>query len=239
MSTIADAWVAVPDADGLDAWEIYPASPNGQALVVLHEIFGVNTAIRRIAGNFAAQGYHVLVPDLFWRVAPHLELGYDADTMARALALAAGLDEEKAVSDIAATVALAGQRAACVHLVGFCMGGKLAVRAASIPGVSSAISFYGVGIDEIPESLAQARCPVMLHYGASDPYIPMSAVEAVQAASAGLSYVTLHIYPGAGHGFFSPSRALHHPEAARLAWERCERLFHQVAAASPHSAPRR
>lgn len=226
-------WVPVPltAETGFDAYETCPQTPNGHVLVLLHEIFGVNVAIRKMCERLAGEGYHVLAPDLFWRIEPHIDLGYDKEGMERALSLPGQLDEERAAADIAATVAIARQRvpeARGVHLLGFCMGGKLAVLGAASCDVASAVSFYGVGVEKIPEALRGARCPLLLHYGDKDQYIPMDAIEQVIALSHDCRNVTVHVYPGAGHGFFSPARAVHHPEAARLAWERTEALFAKV-----------
>ncbi|MFS2128236.1 dienelactone hydrolase family protein, partial [Pseudomonas sp. Pseusp97] len=74
-------------------------------LVLLQEIFGVNDTMKATADRFAEEGYVVLVPDLFWRIKPGIELGYDEADMKQALAYLNQFDTNLAVDDIAATIA--------------------------------------------------------------------------------------------------------------------------------------
>ena len=107
-----------------------PSSGEGPGLVLLQEIFGVNRDMRAVADWYAARGFVVACPDLFWRQEPGVQLtdGRDEDWQ-RAFELYQGLDEAKAVEDAAATLAFLRQHPACtgkVGTVGFCLGGKLA-----------------------------------------------------------------------------------------------------------------
>lgn len=231
---IKTGWVAVPrDGEtGFEAYEARPDRPNGHVLIMLQEIFGINASIRASADRMAGEGYHVLAPDLFWRFEPHIELAYDKEGMQRAFDLLAKFDEPAAIDDIAATMSLArgtvpGARG--FHLVGFCLGGKLAVMAAAKTHPDSAVSFYGVGVEKDIGSLKKARCPLLLHYGGKDRFVPPEAVEAVRAAARECSDVEIHLYPEADHGFFSPGRPAHDPEASRVAWERSVALFERAA----------
>ena len=65
------------DGHELEVWVVRPASKPRGGLVVLQEIFGVNSHIRRVTESFAAEGYLAIAPALFDRVRPGLEFGYD------------------------------------------------------------------------------------------------------------------------------------------------------------------
>ena len=82
---LSTQWTTVPGPDGeFDAFLALPRSGHGPALLLLQEIFGVNAHIRAVAEQYAADGYVVLAPDLFWRQGKRLEFGYgEADWGAR------------------------------------------------------------------------------------------------------------------------------------------------------------
>ena len=217
---------------GFDAYVARGATPNGHAIVLLQEIFGVNSWLRETAVWAAGQGYHVAAPDLFWRLQPPVDLGHDKESVKAAFAYRKRFDEGAAVEDIAATVRhirATSPETGYIHLLGFCMGGKLAVLGARDRDVASAISLYGVGIENDLAALDQARCPLQLHYGAKDKFIPASAVAAVEDASAGRD-IEIFLYGEANHGFFSSVRPSYDPAAAELAWSRSRDLMRRVAA---------
>src|SRR5690606_28355105 len=95
------------DGHRFPAWEAVPDKPARGAIVVIQEIFGVNSHIRSIADGFAADGYHAIAPALFQRVQPDFETGYGEDDIkaGRALAQKAGVDD--VMKDLAATVKVA------------------------------------------------------------------------------------------------------------------------------------
>jgi len=222
MTAGADSvdWRSVAVADGaLDAYWVKPDGAE-RAIILLHEIFGVNRPMRKLADWFATQGYLVVVPDLFWRFAPHLELGYSEAEIAQAIAYSERLDGEKAVADIAATadfVRAAEPGLRGVHLFGLCLGGRLAVAGAAGFEPTSAVALYGVGIE--PDMLARLRSPVQMHFGDHDKYVSKEAIEQIAVAPRSQP-VEIHVYEGAGHGFFNPARPQSDTGATALAWER-------------------
>jgi carboxymethylenebutenolidase len=223
MAIVAD-WQAVGTGNGagFDAYIARSTSPDGQAIVLLQEIFGVNGWLRDTAEWVADQGYLVAAPDLFWRMQPRVDLGHDKESVKAAFSYRERFDEGAAVGDIAATVRhirTTSPETKYVHLLGFCLGGKLAVLGASDRNVASAISLYGVGIENDLDALERAHCPLQLHYGGKDRFIPESAVKAVKQASAGRD-IEIFVYPEANHGFFSNIRPSYDPAAADLAWSR-------------------
>jgi carboxymethylenebutenolidase len=110
-----------------DAYLAVPASGKGPGIVLLQEIFGVNNVMRDIADGYAAKGFTVICPDLFWRQEPGVQLTDQTEEgWARAFELYQGLDEAKAVEDAAAAMNYLRQHPACtgkVGAVGYCLGG--------------------------------------------------------------------------------------------------------------------
>lgn len=216
-------WTTFDSLHGpISAWKAQPATSARGALVVVQEIFGVNAHVRSVADRFAEHGYIALAPAFFDPIESGVELGYDADGIARGRALitALGLERAQAITAAAAeSLAMPGH----VGTVGYCWGGTVALLAALRLGLPS-VSYYGARslpfLDEAP------RAPVMFHFGAQDASIPP---EMVQQHREHLPQMDTHVYP-AGHGFNCDQRADYHPASAGLAFERTLAFFeHHIA----------
>lgn len=131
----------------------------GPGIVLCQEIFGVNAAMRAKADFLAEEGYTVLVPDLFWRTAPRIELAYTEQDFAKAFELYQAYDENLGIDDIRDSLATFSTLESCdasagLGVVGYCLGGKLAYLAACrLPEVACAVGYYGVGIDHALDEL--------------------------------------------------------------------------------------
>ncbi|MGJ3263287.1 MAG: dienelactone hydrolase family protein [Salinarimonas sp.] len=194
------------EADGraMRAYVSLPPGGRGPALVLGAEIFGINLHIREVADQWAAEGFVVVAPDLFWRLEPGVELGYDGEDLERARTLYKALDLEQAVRDVASTLDYAGTLPECtgkVGYVGFCFGGKLSFLVAAAAEPAFSVGYYGVGLETMLDKIGDVHCPYMMHYGGADKSTPPEAVEAVRSALAGRSDAVVHVYEGAGHGF--------------------------------------
>lgn len=221
--------VIVSEERRCDAYMVRPSNPNGHAIVLLQEVFGVNASMRDSAEWIAKHGFVVAVPDLYWRLQPRAEIGpqeppyrYDRESIKAAFSLLERFDEQRAISDIAATVGYIRASVSGItdiHVMGFCLGGKLAVLAAGIEDIKTAISFYGVGIENCLGALAEAKCPIQLHFGGLDKFVPPEAITTIEHASTGLA-VEVFLYKDADHGFFSPGRHGYDSVAAELAFSR-------------------
>jgi carboxymethylenebutenolidase len=228
-------WTPIATAGGtMDAYLALPPAGSGPGLLLLQEIFGVNEHIRTVADQYALAGFVVLAPDVFWRQAPRVELGYEGADRQRGVDLATALQPGELVADLqAATAALrarpevgAGRK---VGAIGWCMGGRLAYTAAAVAGVDAAVAYYGGGIQGQLALAAQVRCPMQFHYAGHDDHIPPAAVDAVRSAFAGKP-AEVFVYPGSTHGFNCWARASYHAPSAALALGRsltflAERLF--------------
>jgi carboxymethylenebutenolidase len=222
-------WISIASNDGgrYDAYLALPPAGRGPGLLLLQEIFGVNRHIRAVAEQYALDGFVVLAPDVFWREAPRVELGYVGADRERATQLLAGADRGRLAGDLATSVAALRARPECTGRVGafgYCMGGRLAYLAAASAGVDAASCFYGGGIQDQLEHAPRVGCPIQFHYGERDTHIPMSAVEKVRAAFAGRDGAQLHLYD-AEHGFNCWERASYHAPSAALAHARSLELF--------------
>lgn len=209
-------FVQLTAADGhrLQAYKAVPGGTAEGAIVVIQEIFGVNSHIRSVCDGFAGDGYLAIAPALFDRTERDIELGYAADDIARGRALKGEVGYDDALLDTAAAIAALGDRHR-VGIVGYCWGGSVAYLAACrLDGLSAAVGYYG---GQIADFAAETpKVPTMLHFGRSDASIPMAAVEKVRAAQPG---VECHLYD-AGHGFNCDQRGSYDETSAAVARER-------------------
>ncbi|MGI4984345.1 MAG: dienelactone hydrolase family protein [Janthinobacterium lividum] len=215
-------WIDIKAADGgtFQGYLSLPVAGKGPAIVLLQEIFGVNAHIRSVADSYAADGYVVIAPDLFWRSEPHVELGYDEAGRDRGIALMQAEPLPTFVSDIGAVVSALRampEVTGKVATIGYCFGGLLAYFAAADTGVDAAVAYYGGGIQNQLDAASRVKTPMMFHYGEKDSHIPLTAVSEVEAAFKGHPNTTFHIYAGAEHGFNASVRASYQQRAAALA----------------------
>ncbi len=230
---MAGSSISIQAPDGtFHAYLAVPEAGSGPGIVLLQEIFGVNTNMRAVADLYAEEGYTVLAPDLFWRIEPGVELGWSEADLQKAFALRATFDVAAALSDIRVTVDALRAHPACtgqVGALGFCLGGLLASLAAAHCGVDCAVGYYGVGLEKHLDVLAAASVPLTLHFGTEDDHVPPDALSAIRA---GLPRAEIFTYPGAGHGFASQGRASFDKAATLMAHSRSIALFRRVM--GPH-----
>jgi carboxymethylenebutenolidase len=211
----------------------YVAEPAGKprgAVVVVQEIFGVNSHIRSVADGYAAEGYLAVAPATFQRVKPGVELGYTEDDMKAGFALKTAVEALPApgvLQDLQAAVDYAA-RAGKVGIVGYCWGGLLTWRAAGrVAGLSAAAPYYGGGMTTPEETAIQPKVPVLAHFGNHDHWIPLDSVETFRKAH---PEVEVHVYE-CGHGFNCDQRGSYNADAAKLARQRTLAFFAKHLAA--------
>jgi carboxymethylenebutenolidase len=215
-------------ADGFSA-RAYVAEPKGQArgaVVVLQEIFGVNSHIRSVADRFAAEGYLAVAPSTFDRVKPGVEMGYTEADMKAGFELKTAVDAlpgKGVLQDIQAAIDYAAKTSGGkVGITGFCWGGLLTWRSACLlNGLSAAVAYYGGGVTSEEEIARQPKCPVMAHFGDQDHWIPLEGVAAFSKAH---PEIEVHVYQ-ANHGFNCDQRGSYNQAAADTARERTLAFF--------------
>ena len=233
-------WINLEAADGSGRFRAYlatPAAGGGPGLVLAQEIFGVNQTMRDVADYYAEEGYTVLVPDLFWRQEPGVEL--DAATeMPRAFALYQGFDEAKGVEDLqTAIISLRARPEVLGHggkvgVLGFCLGGKLAYLSACRTDADVVVGYYGVGIEAALAEASNIRCPLVLHIAELDGFCPPPAREAILQALSGRENVELYAYPGVDHAFARVGGDHFHKPSALMAHQRSVTALRRVM--GPH-----
>lgn len=201
------AYVAVPD------------DPNGRAVILIHEWWGLNDHIKDIAGRYAAEGFTAIAPDLYrGKTATNPQ---DASQMMHDLAVEDGIDT------IRNAIAAAGSKYGFGHfgISGYCMGGTFALRAAcELDGISAAAPFYG----DIPEEdvLRKLSAPTIFVSGTKDQWINKQKVAELEeiAARHGLPLTSLKYE--ADHAFFNNTRPeVFDESSARDAWAKVTALF--------------
>jgi carboxymethylenebutenolidase len=208
------------DGHRLSAYRAMPTGKPRGGIVVVQEIFGVNSHIKKVTDGFAADGYVALAPALFDRVERDFETGYAPADIERGRMVRGKLQIEDAVKDTQAAVKELQKAGLKVGVVGYCFGGTIAWLAATrIDGVVAASSFYGGGVADAAGE--QPKCPVMFHFGETDHSIPLEKAKEVAAKHPG---APAHFYP-AGHGFNCDQRGSYDAASAARARERSLEFF--------------
>lgn len=217
------------DGTSIAAYVAEPAGKPKGGVVVVQEIFGVNKHIREVADGYAAAGYLAIAPSTFQRVQPNTELGYGEADMGEGSKLkqaAEALPAPGVMQDLQAAVDYAASKSGGkVGIVGYCWGGLLSWRAASLlHGLSAAAPYYGGGMTTPAEIARQPKVPVLAHFGEQDNWIPLDTVEAFKKAH---PEVEVHVYP-AHHGFNCNHRGAYDEASAKLARERTLAFFERT-----------
>ena len=226
--------VLAPTGERFDARAFVPVG-GGPGVLLLQEIFGFDEFLESRARLLASLGYSVLVPDVFWRVERNVTLGHDEAALQVAFGYMGRFSEiPKDVTTADLVAALAHLRTlpettGKVAVVGYCLGGRLAyeVAAACGPdasgpdasGPDACVSYYGSGIAAELDLAERIACPVLFHFGGSDPYLSREEIDAITAAFAGRPGTEVVVQEHAGHAFensFAPMFS--NPEAAAASW---------------------
>ena len=205
-----------------------PGRPRG-ALLVIQEIFGINSHIRQVTDRFAAEGYTAIAPSLFDRVRRGIELGYTPAAMQEGSGYVKQLDPEATRRDLAAALAVV-KHSGRAGAVGYCWGGSLAYLAAGELPLACAVVYYGRVVSYLEQ---KPRCPVMYHYGTEDKSIPLADIERIRAR---YPEAPVYTYEDAGHGFSNEQRDSYRPQAAALARTRTLEFFARYVAATTGGA---
>ena len=234
---MAGTTVKITAADGgtFEGYLALPGAGSGPGLILAQEIFGINRHMREVADLYAEEGYVVLAPDLFWRLAAGVELGYEAVDLETAFSFHERFGIDQGVHDINDAIRALRARPECngkVGVLGFGLGGRMAYLAAARLKIDAAVSYYGMELEQHLEEARSVHCPIVFHFGEQDGYTPPAVREAVRSAFTGRKNAGIYVYAGADHGFNNPSRSNFNKSAATLAHSRTIGLLHR--AIGPH-----
>lgn len=204
------------------------AAPQGAApvpgVVVIQEIFGVNSHMRDMCQRFANAGYAALAPDLFYHVQPGIELGYTPDDIAKGREIRGKLDNDATVDDVRAAFEVLRARPETkgkqAGITGYCWGGFITYLAACRLKPDAAAAYYGGGIVNFLGEADHIKAPIQFHFGEKDPGIPMAEVDQLKAKLKGRANAEVFVYPNADHGFNCNDRGSYLEAAAKQAWQR-------------------
>ncbi len=206
-----------------------PGTGAGPGVVVIQEYWGLVPHIQDVCDRLAGEGFVALAPDLFH--GEKTEEPDEADKLMMAMAI------DQAAKDMRGAAgylkSLPQVTSEVVGIVGFCMGGALALYAASISAeIGPVVDFYG-GHPEVKPDFSKMRGPVLGTFAAQDDWIDEAAVRDLDAklTAAGIPH-DFKTYPGTDHAFFNDARkdqpnTPYNAPAAQDAWVRMLRFFRQ------------
>jgi carboxymethylenebutenolidase len=196
----------------------HPPSPRGHGILVIQEYWGLVDHIKDVADRFAAEGFHALAPDLYH--GEHAKSPDAAGKLMMALNIGETAKDLRGAAD--ALIALEGVQPKQVGVVGFCMGGQLALYAAcEFPErIAAAVDFYGVHPNVKP-NIDRLDAPVLFHFARKDTSTPEDkAREFVRQLESAGKHVEAYYY-NAEHAFFNDARPKVYSRAdAHDAWKR-------------------
>jgi carboxymethylenebutenolidase len=203
-----------------------PESGRGPGVIVIQEWWGLNDQIKRTADRFAQEGFAALAPDFFH--------GKRADEPDEAGKLMMALNADQAARDargaaryLRAHEANSSQK---VGVIGFCMGGQLALLAGTVAPdeIGAVVDMYGIHPNVQPD-FSRMKAPVLALFAEKDGFVDEAARNnlAQELRAAGVQ-LEMHTYPNVDHAFMNEERAdVHHPQTAEDAWRRVGRFFRQ------------
>ena len=206
-------YIDIKSSDEKGTFKAYFASrpylsdlPRPPGIVIIQEIFGVSPFLKEMANRYAAHGFAVVVPDLFWRLEPPLTELPDQSEAAtqKAFELYKKFDVDKGVDDIAASLRWLRENentSGKTAVVGYCLGGLLAFLSGCQLDIDAAIGYYGVGIEKNLENKNMIRKPIMLHIAENDSFVPEETRKGLEESFSDNSLVTINNYGGCDHGF--------------------------------------
>ena len=201
-----------------------PASGKKPAVIVIQEWWGLVDHIMRVADRFAEAGYLALAPDLYH--------GVSAQSPDEAGKLMMALNIGETEKDLRGAVDFLSSHAAArgdkLGVVGFCMGGQLALFAAGKnPKIGACVDFYGIH-PQVKPDFARIQGSVLGLFAEKDAYVtPAAAAELESTLKAHRVKAEIHVYPGVDHGFFNDQRPVYNLAAATDAWSRVLKFFGQ------------
>jgi carboxymethylenebutenolidase len=217
------------------AFGAYLAQPKAlpaPAVVVLQELFGVNTDIRKTCDELAEQGFIAVAPDLFWRQEPGVDLSVNSEAdWQHGLRLYQAYNRDAGAEDVRDTAEAVAKLPECtgnVAVLGYCLGALMTfLTAVRYAVVDAAVAYHGGDTEKYLGEVDGLHAPLLMHLGEEDEFISKSAQAEIKAALAGKPNATIYSYPGQRHAFSRHNGAHYNAAAAALANGRTSEFLNQ------------
>jgi carboxymethylenebutenolidase len=224
--------IAIEGRDGaFGAYIARPAVFPAPAVVVLHEVFGVNADIRKTCDELAGEGFIAVAPDLFWRQEPGVDLGVTSEPdWQHGLRLYQAYDRDAGVGDIRDTLDVVARLPDCtgkLAVQGYCFGALMTFLTAVRCHVDAAVAYHGADTEKYLGKVDNLSAPLLMHLGEEDEFISKAAQAQIKAALADKPNAIVYSYPGQRHAFARHKGAHYDPAAAALANGRTAEFLHR------------
>ncbi|MFZ0335432.1 MAG: dienelactone hydrolase family protein [Candidatus Acidiferrales bacterium] len=224
--------ITIESRDGsFDGYISRPKTLPAPAVVVLHEVFGVNADIRKTCDELVEQGFLGVAPDLFWRQEPGVDLSVTSEPdWQHGLRLYQAYDRDAGARDVKDTTNVVAKLPECtgkVAVLGYCLGGLMTFLTTVRYGADAAVVYHGGDTEKYLGEVDGLNAPMLMHLGEEDEFISKPAQAAIKTALAKKPNATVYSYPGQSHAFSRHGGAHYNAEAAALAHERTKEFLHQ------------
>jgi carboxymethylenebutenolidase len=224
--------IAIGGRDGaFNAYIARPAALAAPAIVVLHEVFGVNADIRKTCDELAGEGFIAVAPDLFWRQEPGVDLGVNSEPdWQHGLRLYQAYDRDVGVGDVRDTLDAVARLPDCtgkIAVQGYCFGALMTFLTAVRCRVDAAVAYHGADTEKYLGEVDNLHAPLLMHLGEEDEFISRAAQTQIKAALAGKPNAIVYSYPGQHHAFARHKGAHYDAAAAALANGRTAEFLHR------------
>jgi len=224
--------ITIEERDGaFSAFIVRPRALPAPAVVVLHEVFGVNADIRKTCAEVAEHGFLAVAPDLFWRQEPGVDLGVNSEPdWQHGLRLYQAYDRDVGVGDIKETLDAVAKLPECtgkIAVQGYCFGALMSFLTAVRCRVDAAVAYHGADTEKYLGEVDSLHAPLLMHLGEEDEFISRAAQVQIKAALVGKPNVTVCSYPGQHHAFARHNGAHYDAAAATLANGRTSEFLHR------------
>lgn len=217
--------ITIDTTDGqFGAYRAEPLARSAPAVVVLHEVFGVNADIRRTCDDLAEHGFIAIAPDLFWRQQPGVDLDVRSDAdWQTGLGYYQAYDRDVGVRDISAALRAAAAldgSSGRVGVLGYCLGGLMAFLTAARTRVDAVVAFHGADTERYLDEVPLIKAPLLMHLAGKDEFMPEPARASIVDALAKKGNAQVFTYQGCHHAFSRHNGAHYDESAATLANQR-------------------
>lgn len=231
MASIRTETITPDDGVSFAGHLAIPDSGSGPGVLVIQEIFGVNTYIRNVCARLAALGYVAMAPDVYHRQEPGFLVDRTGpEAVGEGVKKAMGHDGARGLADLGSALAhlrglpeVGGRK---VGVTGFCFGGLQTYLMAKNFDPDAAVAYYGsntaANLDGVKE---QVTCPLLFHFGDNDPFLPNADVDAIREATKDMANVTVRQYWMGGHAFDNSFSPFYQPYQANESWGHTAAFF--------------